>query len=95
MRLQDIGTLITVILLQILAVNWCTAIRSCGAHTLSCRNSTSTSGASYGPQGGPRDRHPIDPMTGRPLDIEGLTIIDDPSTSTPHSENGAPIEEVA
>jgi len=46
-------------------------------------------------KGGPRDRHPIDPMTGRPLDIEGLTIVDDPSTSTPHSENGAPIEEVA
>jgi small subunit ribosomal protein S16 len=44
-------------------------------------------------KGGPRDRHPIDPMTGRPLDIEGLTIVDDPST--PQSENGAPIEEVA
>jgi small subunit ribosomal protein S16 len=44
-------------------------------------------------KGGLRDRHPIDPMTGRPLDIEGLTIVDDPST--PQSENGAPIEEVA
>lgn len=42
---------------------------------------------------GPRNRHPIDPMTGRPLDIEGLMIVDDPST--PHSENGAPMEEAA
>ncbi|KAJ1269211.1 hypothetical protein BS78_07G193100 [Paspalum vaginatum] len=34
----------------------------------------------YGTQkGGSRDRRPIDPMTGRPLDIEGLTIVDDPN----------------
>lgn len=44
-------------------------------------------------KGGPRDRRPIDPMTGHPLDIEGLTIVDDPNT--PDSESGAPIEEVA
>ena len=30
-------------------------------------------------KGGPRDRRPIDPMTGGPVDIEGLTIVDDPS----------------
>nr|CAB3483518.1 unnamed protein product [Digitaria exilis] len=41
-------------------------------------------------KGGPRDKHPIDPMTGKPLDIESLTIVDDPN-----GENGAPIEDMA
>ncbi|KAJ1269208.1 hypothetical protein BS78_07G192900 [Paspalum vaginatum] len=43
-------------------------------------------------KGGSRDRRPIDPMTGRPLDIEGLTIVDDPNT--PDGETEARIEEV-
>uniref|UniRef100_A0A0D3H8I3 30S ribosomal protein S16 n=1 Tax=Oryza barthii TaxID=65489 RepID=A0A0D3H8I3_9ORYZ len=28
-------------------------------------------------KGGPRDRRPIHPMTGRPLDLEGVTVVDD------------------
>ncbi|CAO2173435.1 unnamed protein product [Urochloa humidicola] len=44
-------------------------------------------------KGGPRDRRPIDPMTGRPLDIEGLTIVDDPNTL--YGENGASVEGMA
>lgn len=44
-------------------------------------------------KGGPRDRRPIDPMTGRPLDIEGLTIVDDPNIQD--GENGRSVEETA
>ncbi|XP_062195319.1 small ribosomal subunit protein bS16m/bS16c-like [Phragmites australis] len=39
-------------------------------------------------KGGPRGRHPIDLMTGRPLDLEGVTIVNDPST--PDVGDGAP-----
>ncbi|KAL6646201.1 hypothetical protein ACP70R_017809 [Stipagrostis hirtigluma subsp. patula] len=44
-------------------------------------------------KGGPRDKHPIDPMTGRPLDLEDLTIVDDPNT--PGDDVGAFNEEAA
>lgn len=44
-------------------------------------------------KGGPRDRRPIDPMTGRPLDLEGVTVVDD--SHTPKSGDGAPNEETA
>ncbi|CAO2202571.1 unnamed protein product [Urochloa humidicola] len=44
-------------------------------------------------KGGPRDRRLIDPMTGCPLDIEGLTIVDDPNTL--YGENGASVEGMA
>ena len=44
-------------------------------------------------KGGPRDRQLIDPMTGHPLDIEGLSIVDDPNA--PDGENGASIEKTA
>lgn len=44
-------------------------------------------------KGGPRDRCLIDPMTGRPLDLEGLTVVDDPDA--PEGDNEAPSEEAA
>jgi small subunit ribosomal protein S16 len=44
-------------------------------------------------KGGPRDRRPIDPMTGRPLDLEGVTIVDDPTA--PDDGDGVPHEEAA
>ena len=34
-----------------------------------------------GRKGGPRDRNPIHPMTGRPLDLEGVKIVDDPNAT--------------
>jgi len=44
-------------------------------------------------KGGPRDRQLIDPMTGHPLDIDGLSCVDDPNA--PDGENGAFIEKTA
>jgi small subunit ribosomal protein S16 len=44
-------------------------------------------------KGGPHDRRPIDPMTGRPLDLEGVTIVDDPTASD--GGDGVPHEEAA
>ncbi|KAM0879336.1 hypothetical protein ACQ4PT_034312 [Festuca glaucescens] len=37
-------------------------------------------------KGGPRDRNPIPPMTGRPLDLEGVTVVDDPSATKGDAE---------
>ncbi|KAM0922103.1 hypothetical protein ACQ4PT_006349 [Festuca glaucescens] len=34
-----------------------------------------------GRKGGPRDRNPIHPMTGRPLDLERVTVVDDPNAT--------------
>jgi small subunit ribosomal protein S16 len=39
-----------------------------------------------GQKSGPRDRDPIHPMTGRPLDLEGVTIFDDPSATKGDAE---------
>ncbi|XP_006659613.1 30S ribosomal protein S16-2, chloroplastic/mitochondrial [Oryza brachyantha] len=46
-----------------------------------------------GHKGGPRDRHPIDPMIGCPLDLEGVMVCDDPHA--PESGDGAPSKEAA
>ena len=43
-----------------------------------------------GRKGGPRDRNPIHPMTGRPLDLEGVSIVDDPNAAEGDAE--APTE---
>ncbi|KAL6656272.1 hypothetical protein ACP70R_007098 [Stipagrostis hirtigluma subsp. patula] len=45
-------------------------------------------------KGGPRDRRPIHPMTGRPLDLEGVTIVDDSNAPEGNAEEPAS-EEVA
>ncbi|KAM0847848.1 hypothetical protein ACQ4PT_054760 [Festuca glaucescens] len=42
-----------------------------------------------GRKGGPRDRNPIHPMTGRPLDLEGVTIVDDPNATEGDAEESA------
>uniref|UniRef100_A0A0D9X9T3 Ribosomal protein S16 n=1 Tax=Leersia perrieri TaxID=77586 RepID=A0A0D9X9T3_9ORYZ len=39
-------------------------------------------------KGGPCDRHPIDPMTGRPLDLEIVTVVDDPHAPESGCING-------
>jgi small subunit ribosomal protein S16 len=39
-----------------------------------------------GRKGGHRDRNPIHPMTGRPLDLEGVTIVDDPNATEVDAE---------
>ncbi|KAK1610597.1 hypothetical protein QYE76_034270 [Lolium multiflorum] len=39
-----------------------------------------------GRKGGHRDRNPIHPMTGRPLDLEGVTIVDDPNATEGDAE---------
>ncbi|WVZ65443.1 hypothetical protein U9M48_014803 [Paspalum notatum var. saurae] len=44
-------------------------------------------------KGGPRDRRPIHPMTGRPLDLEGVTIVDD--SNAPGGDAEEPTDEVA
>ncbi|KAG8049756.1 hypothetical protein GUJ93_ZPchr0009g1365 [Zizania palustris] len=42
-------------------------------------------------KGGPRDRRPIHPMTGRPLDLEGFTVVDD--SNVPEGDAGEPVSE--
>jgi small subunit ribosomal protein S16 len=42
-----------------------------------------------GRKGGHRDRSPIHPMTGRPLDLEGVTIVDDPNVTEGGAEESA------
>jgi small subunit ribosomal protein S16 len=44
-------------------------------------------------KGGPRDRRPVHPMTGRPLDLEGVTIVDD--SNAPEGDAEDPTDEVA
>jgi small subunit ribosomal protein S16 len=44
-------------------------------------------------KGGPRDRRPIHPMTGRPLDLEGVAIID--NSNAPEGDTEVPTDEVA
>ncbi|KAL5229841.1 hypothetical protein ABZP36_028617 [Zizania latifolia] len=44
-------------------------------------------------KGGPRDRRLIDPMTGRPSDLECVTVVDDPNA--PEGGVGAPNKEAA
>lgn len=43
-------------------------------------------------KGGPRDRRPIHPMTGQPLDLEGVTIVD---SNAPEGDAEEPTDEVA
>uniref|UniRef100_J3MYU4 30S ribosomal protein S16 n=1 Tax=Oryza brachyantha TaxID=4533 RepID=J3MYU4_ORYBR len=42
-------------------------------------------------KGGARDRRPIHPMTGRPLDLEGVTVVDD--SSVPEDDAEQPVSE--
>ena len=39
-----------------------------------------------GRKGGYRDRNPIHPMTGRPLDLDGVKIVDDPNATEGDAE---------
>nr|CAB3457468.1 unnamed protein product [Digitaria exilis] len=43
-------------------------------------------------KGGPRDRRPIHPMTGQPLDLEGVTIVD---SNAPEGDAEEPTDEAA